>query len=370
METDTNIVPIQFSKAGRTWMPQPITDVFPTLPVGNYAVNKDAHGRFFLEEIGAFQLPRKIYGSNNQYSDRIIKTFVHRQKSTGVLLSGEKGSGKSLLAQQLSIEGAKLGFPTIVINIAWCGEIFNQFMQSIRQPTVVLFDEFEKVYDREHQEHVLTLLDGVYPSNKLYIFTANDKYKLDTHMRNRPGRIFYAIDYSGMEPAFVTEYCEDRLEDKEQIPTVLKVSMLFKDFNFDMLQALVEEMNRYKETALVAVRMLNIKPEFDSLSAFIPTIEVEGKNVVRIYQKTWKGNPLAQPIHIDYYYENPEKPLKKPKEDDDDYDNLLHDNAGYQASDMVEMIPEEGKFIFMNEKKEKLTLTREKIQRVEFYDHM
>ncbi|HRZ82907.1 MAG TPA: hypothetical protein P5069_10620, partial [Candidatus Hydrogenedentes bacterium] len=45
-------------------------------------------------------------------------------------------------------------------------EAFNTFMQAIEQPLVVLFDEFEKVYDDQEQQALLTLLDGVYPSNK------------------------------------------------------------------------------------------------------------------------------------------------------------------------------------------------------------
>jgi len=92
-----------------------------------------------------------------------MRTFTDRSNSTGVLLTGEKGSGKTLLAKHLSIMGYDMGIPTIVINSAWTGDSFNKLIQDIEQPLIVMFDEFEKVYNREEQEKMLTLLDGVYP---------------------------------------------------------------------------------------------------------------------------------------------------------------------------------------------------------------
>jgi hypothetical protein len=80
---------------------------------------------------------------------------------------------------------AKQGVPTIVINAPWCGDKFNTLIQSIQQPCIVMFDEFEKVYSSEEQEAMLTLLDGIYSSKKLFLLTSNDKWRVDSHMRNR-----------------------------------------------------------------------------------------------------------------------------------------------------------------------------------------
>ena len=70
-------------------------------------------------------------------------------------------------------------------------------MQDIEQPCIILFDEFEKVYDDQDQEKALTLLDGVFPSRKLFIMTVNNKWRVNEHMRNRPGRIYYMLDFAG-----------------------------------------------------------------------------------------------------------------------------------------------------------------------------
>jgi ATPase family associated with various cellular activities (AAA) len=137
----------------------------------------------FWETIDSFQVTRKLYGDTNQKAECILNTFNNREVSTGVSLTGGKGSGKALLAKRISMLAAGQGVPTIVVNEPWCGDQFNQFLQIIEQRVVVLFDEFEKVHhDCEKQEQImLTLLDGVYPSKKLFILTCNNKWRLDSY---------------------------------------------------------------------------------------------------------------------------------------------------------------------------------------------
>jgi len=106
-------------------------------------------------------------------------------------------------------------------------------------------DEFEKVYttgadehgrwrgDANYQAKLLTLLDGVYSSRKLFLLTSNSKNSMDSHMMNRPGRLYYMLEFNGLDASFVEEYCEDNLVQKEYIPAVTAISSLFESFNFD-----------------------------------------------------------------------------------------------------------------------------------------
>jgi len=89
----------------------------------------------------------------------------------------------------------------------------------------------------------------------------NNTFKVNSHMLNRPGRIFYHIRYRGLEQAAVREYCADNLKDPTQLDGLLEVAGTLDSFNFDMLKALVEEMNRYSETAKQSAQMLNMRPE-------------------------------------------------------------------------------------------------------------
>ena len=165
-----------FLRNGSTFRPsdEANLDLHKALPAGNYIIKEDQFGNMFFETVDSFEFKGKRYGDNIKNCDRIMSTFLKRDASTGVMLTGEKGSGKSLLAKTISIEAAAQGIPTLIINAPWHGDKFNKFIQDIEQPCIVLFDEFEKVYDSDEQESMLTLLDGVFPSKKLFILTCND----------------------------------------------------------------------------------------------------------------------------------------------------------------------------------------------------
>lgn len=250
-----------FQQMGDMFVPTASREVLlDRLPTGNYIIVPTQQG-LMIQAAGRFTRPPKLYGSVVKQADRILRTFDDRPTATGVLLAGIKGSGKTQTAREVSMRAYEDDIITIVVNIPLHGDAFNQLLRSITQPAIVLFDEFEKVYaEKEAQEAILTLLDGVMTSKKLFMMTVNDKWKINDHMRNRPGRLFYSFEFSGLENDFIREYCEDNLHDHDQIPDILKVAALFKEFNFDMLKAIVEEMNRYKETAFEVIEVLNAKP--------------------------------------------------------------------------------------------------------------
>jgi hypothetical protein len=280
------------------------------------------------------------------------------------MLTGEKGSGKTLLTKKISLLAGEEGIPTILINQPWCGDAFNSFIQTIEQPCVVLFDEFEKVYDKDEQEAILTLLDGVYPSKKLFLLTCNDKWRVDHHMRNRPGRIFYMIDFKGLDIEFIREYCEDNLVNKKHIDAVCNISTIFGQFNFDMLKAMVEDMNRYGETPQEVIALLNAKPEFSSEVKFDVNLQVNGLDVElnNLGHKGWHGNPLTEEIEIsfkDYGYNDDELPGLV-SEDGDKESDWSWNSASFTPQELLKVDATNNRFIFVNEDGDRLVLTRSK----------
>lgn len=365
-----------FLKSGTTFRvsSKEAMDLHEKLPVGNYVIKKDEmSGQLFLESINSFEIKGKQYGDLTKNTGRIMNTFLDRPATTGVMLTGEKGSGKSLLAKAVSIAAYAQQIPTIVINAAWCGDKFNSFIQSIEQPCIILFDEFEKVYDRDSQEQILTLLDGVFPSKKLFMLTCNDKYRVDTHMRNRPGRIYYMIDFKGLTADFIIEYCTDNLKAKNHIDKIVQIANLFTEFNFDMLKALVEEMNRYNESPEVALKMLNAKPEFDNGTAkYTVDLSIAGIPVDRdhLNKQQWQGNPLNGQIHIDYKEYEKEKALadicdSSPSLVGEDYEWF---DIGFTSADLKKIDSQTGKFIFVDEENNSLILTKVEEKKSYLYD--
>lgn len=251
-------------------------DISENLPAGNYALKFSQFEGFYLETVSEFKLPAKVYGDNPRHAGRIINTFRGREGNTGVMLVGEKGSGKTLLARQIAIES---GLPVIVVSSAYSGENFNSFLSSISQPCIVFLDEFEKMFDKDAQEKLLTLLDGTYQSKKLFLLTSNNKWRLDDHMKNRPGRIFYLIEFDGLEEEFIREYCEDCLVNKTYISSIIEISKRFDSFNFDLLSSIVEESNRYGEDPKDFMYILNAKPEYAGKMEYRVQVEMGGELV-------------------------------------------------------------------------------------------
>jgi hypothetical protein len=326
--------------------PNGAIDIREELPVGTYTVGQSMKG-FFLKLVTDFHMTGKIYGKTPRHADRILNSFNVRPNATGVLLTGEKGSGKTMLAKIISQKAAADGIPTIIINNSFSGDAFNSFIQSIDCPAIVIFDEFEKVFSPDDQEGILTLLDGVYPTKKLFILTTNDKFRVNQHLTNRPGRIFYMIEYKGIDLQFIEEYCNDNLNNKSYIQQICRLTMMYPVFNFDMLKALVEEMNRYNETPNEALEILNAKPFMNDDARYDVKIVENGVpiDLEKIHPTSIHGNPITND-DLSFYIED----SKADDDNDNDYRIELTQDS------LKKIDPEKGTFTYVIEEEKKTTV--------------
>lgn len=253
--------------------PDGAISVVDKIPTATYVVDQDPQTHeMFLVPMGSFTYSGKIYGDVMPVVDRIINTYVDRKSNLGVLLSGIKGSGKSLTIKILSRRVMeKLDVPTIVISRSFNTNHLARFLYTINMPCVVFFDEFDKNYsstgingksDTEEQHGLLDLLDGVFASDKLFIFCANNRHAINEYMQNRPGRIFYHFKYEQLTPEIVSEYLDDNLKNPEFKQEIMLYSKFIPALTFDILKAIVEESNRYNEPVHKFIDTLNIESTF------------------------------------------------------------------------------------------------------------
>jgi CTP:phosphocholine cytidylyltransferase-like protein len=312
-------------------------EVCEKLPAKNYTVKQNPMSKeYYLEPVDDFVMPKKLYGDTIKKAERILNTFNSRPLSTGVHLDGVKGSGKTLLAKTLSHLAQKDGVASIVINQPFCGDEFNSFVQSIDVPAILIFDEFEKVYDYQTQNKILTLFDGVYPTKKLFVLTTNDAHSVNSFLKNRPGRIYYSFKFDTLAQEFIEEYCNDNLIDKTQTQSILKYTSIFSFFNFDMLAAAVEEMNRYGEPLQEVLNYLNIVPENKASETYVVRFTVG--DFTKVLEKNYRG---FSPNSFDYYVAM-EDELKELKDHDGKLYELLEKNfaeADYDESKDIHYDP-------------------------------
>lgn len=216
---------------------------------GIYELRSSMMGLYLQRKCTTYALP-KLYGSIVRRASKIMGTFNDRETSTGVLLSGDKGTGKSLLSMLLANIAVSEGNPVIEVKEAFYGASFEELMNAIPN-AVLIFDEFAKVYkvekdtDNNPQEKLLGFFDGAGAKKRLMIFTENKTSGINEFMLNRPGRIFYHYKYSKLTPDVIQEYCEEKGLVEDKIQYLQNFAISANEFSFDILKAIVEEILRY-----------------------------------------------------------------------------------------------------------------------------
>jgi hypothetical protein len=190
-------------------------------------------------------------------------------------------------------------------------------------------------------------------------------------MRNRPGRIFYMMDFVGLTADFIIEYCNDNLVNKSHIDKLVNIATLFSQFNFDMLKAVVEEMNRYNEGPEDALRLLNVKPEFDSGKCkYKVELNVEGEPVdpKQLESQEWHGNPLQNHVSIDWKKIEAAQTSSDSDADEICIDDYSWENERFMQTDLLKIDSKAGRFVFQNGEGASVILTRIKERSYNYMD--
>jgi hypothetical protein len=264
------------------------------IPVGIWLLKASPEG-FYLEVAPPFRFPKKIYGDSESVARRYINTFAKQDSNLGILLTGMKGTGKSVTAKLTCHLSDR---PVILVTEPFTGDGFKSFLSNISQEVLVFVDEFEKVYyDNQLQASFLSILDGIFDGKKMFLFTSNEKGRINEYMINRPGRVHYLKEYAELDHSIINAVIDDNLVLKENKKGLVEVLSILSNVTMDMLMSLIKEMNLYSETARQAVRFLNLRPEKQ-----IFDVVVYSSENIRLGSTTYSSHPLAsEKISLNIY---------------------------------------------------------------------
>ena len=237
-----------------------ITGSHDKLPVGNYSLQHSDRDGYFLVQQEDFKIPSKLYGDFS-FIDRWIKSYQNNsEKNLGILLSGIKGTGKTVAAQLFC---NRIGYPTIFITSNYEGPEFEEFISDPKfENSIIFIDEFEKVYERESDTNsLLTLMDGMYRTKLIFVLTANDPSRINNKLQNRLNRIKYHKLYEKLEDEIIDEIIEDLLIHKEHKQSLLDFIVKFDFITMDVLTSVIKEINVFNEDAMVCASYLNLTEE-------------------------------------------------------------------------------------------------------------
>lgn len=221
-------------------------------------------GFYLLDIADNYTLPKKTYGNHKEAAQRVINTHYKKKGNTGILLTGLKGTGKSLFVKFIANAMIELGVPVIQINKAYPGEEIFNFIENVGN-CVLIFDEFGKNYRAYEsgggvpsQLGLLSLLDGLGNSKRLHLFTENDVGAISQYLLNRPGRVHYHFKYARLSDSIITEYCNDLSIPEEVINELLELSTKMKVLSFDTVSCLINEWLLYGGKLIDHINILNM----------------------------------------------------------------------------------------------------------------
>jgi len=282
-----------------------ITGSHDKLPVGNYTLQfNESNGQFFLTQQIDFKLPSKLYGDFN-FIDRWIKSYEHNSaKNLGILLSGTKGTGKTVAAQLFC---QRMNKPVIFITEAYNGPGFEAFISDPHfSDSIIFIDEFEKVYRRDEESNsLLTLMDGMYHTKLIFLLTANDPSSINNKLKNRLNRVKYHKIYSKLDAATVAEIVDDLLKKPAYRDSVDKFVETVDMLTMDVLTSIIREVNLFDESALECAKFLNLtaEPEYFNITVTYKGTDYKCDGQFVNYRKN--------PVIIAYYQSGYPKELTK-----------------------------------------------------------
>lgn len=210
-----------------------------------YVLHQDKYGDYmYLTEDKDFEFPKLYFEGDAHFINKCVNTFNETDKlTTGVLLSGLKGSGKTLMAKKIA---KKSNLPIIVVDKEVSAINVEGFFSRINTATCVIFDEIDKYWNTRY---LLGFLDGVKPTGKkLVICTCNDEDEINEYLNDRCSRIRYKKSFEGLAISVVENIINSIINNDEKAKDAASyISSTLKVLSYDNVIVFAEELKNFPD---------------------------------------------------------------------------------------------------------------------------
>ncbi len=245
------------------------------LPNAVYRVDQDKQsGALFLARVqDAFPLPSKIYGMDKQLIEQVVTAFNSGilLKNVGILLSGVKGTGKTVTAKQLCNQ---LNLPVIVVDTAHAA--LSRLLNDIQQEVLVFVDEYEKTYARD-ESALLSVMDGAMDNGfrRVFVLTTNGLF-VSSNLLERPGRIRYVKNYVDLDLNTINDVVDDLLKHKNLRAETVEFISRLSTITIDIVKAVIDEVNIFAQPPETFKHIFNVKVMEDYFDVYDVSLDKDG----------------------------------------------------------------------------------------------
>ena len=217
-----------------------------------YNIKVDSYTRAVsLEETTPFSMPSKVYctSRDKRFIDKVLNSYKLSENGfTGVMLSGLKGSGKTIMAKSIANES---NLPIINIDKSvrpWALKVLVELLGDTN--ICFMFDELDKLLEDYDDSALLQILDGADTKGKhMILFTCNNEECISEYLIDRCSRIRYWRKFGEISPSLIMEMLNDKLNDKKEVESLTDfIKDNFEICSFDNIASFINEVNNYPTT--------------------------------------------------------------------------------------------------------------------------